>query len=308
MMEALISAINLSKRYRKLMAVDQVTIEVTKGEIYGFLGLNGAGKTTTIRMLLGLIKPTSGNAFLDGKIVNPGNSDMWKNVGHLVEVPYSYPDLTVRENLEIFRRLRLIKERKSVDNIIDKLKLGQYTEVVAGKLSLGNLQRLGLAKALMHNPDIIILDEPANGLDPAGIVEIRELLLEMAHERGAAIFISSHILGEISKFASRLGIIHEGKILYESSVRNMEQQREKCLKVKTHDLTATKALLNYNGYDSVISAEGIMEVTDLKAIEYPEKVAELLVNNGFPPGMIKVEEEDLEKFFLRIIQMKGQIS
>ena len=149
-METVIRTENLSKHYGKLKAVSDVSISVRKGEIYGFLGLNGAGKTTTIRMLLGLIGPSSGNAWLNGTKVSPGNPQMWKNVGYLVETPSSYPNLTVRENLELIRRLRFLAVPGSVDGIIEKLKLGQYSEVIARNLSMGNAQRLGLAKALMH--------------------------------------------------------------------------------------------------------------------------------------------------------------
>jgi ABC-2 type transport system ATP-binding protein len=220
-MQPIIQTINLSKHYGKLNAVENVSINVQKGEIYGFLGLNGAGKTTTIRMLLGLISSTTGEAFLNGKKVNAGNPKMWTDTGYLVEVPYSYPDLTVKENLDITRRLRLIDDRKSVDRVVDLLKLDEYRNVRAKNLSLGNAQRLGLAKAFIHNPKILILDEPANGLDPAGIVEIRELLADLALNNGVTVFISSHILGEISKFATRIGIIHEGMLIHESSVVEM---------------------------------------------------------------------------------------
>ena len=158
-------------------------------------GLNGAGKTTTIRMLLGLIRPTSGVSYIYGKQVRAGQNDIWKNIGYLVEVPYSYPELTVRENLEIIRRMRFISDRNAVDRIIHKLHLKEYTNRKAKNLSQGNSQRLGLAKAFLHNPDILILDEPTNGLDPAGIAEIRELLQDLASNNGATIFISSHILG-----------------------------------------------------------------------------------------------------------------
>ena len=175
-MEDIIITDNLTKYYGKVNAVEGISINVRKGEIYGFLGLNGAGKTTTIRMLLGMVSPTSGNSFLNGKRVNAGNHNLWEKVGYLVEIPYSYPDLTVVENLEIIRRLRNIPGTKAVDEIIDRLKLSSYRNRKAGNLSLGNAQRLGLAKAFLHNPDILILDEPSNGLDPAGIVEIRELL------------------------------------------------------------------------------------------------------------------------------------
>lgn len=303
-MDTVIRTENISKHYRRLKAVDNVTINVLKGAIYGFLGLNGAGKTTTIRMLLGLIHPSSGAAYLNGIKVNPGNPAMWKNIGCLVEVPYGWPDLTVRENLEIIRRLRLINDRKCVGQVIEKLKLEQYSDVISKNLSLGNAQRLGLAKALIHSPEILILDEPANGLDPAGIVEIRELLTDMAQNKGVTIFISSHILGEISKFAYRLGIIHEGVLLHESSVQEMEKLRRYSLLVKTRDLNATGTLLENRGYIVTHAEDEILEVTGKDALTEPENISELLVKSGIAPSLIRVAEEDLETFFLRVINMK----
>lgn len=304
-MNPVIRTENLSKHYGKLKAVEQVSINVRKGEIYGFLGLNGAGKTTTIRMLLGLIRPTRGNSYLNGEKVNPGNTDMWKNVGYLVEIPFSYPDLTVRENLEIIRHLRLISDRKCVDSIIGKLKLERYSNVIVKNLSHGNAQRLGIAKALMHNPEILLLDEPANGLDPAGIVEIREMLSDLASTKGVTIFISSHILGEISKLATRIGIIHEGSLIHESSADEMENLRKKNLQVRTKDLQGAINLLGNNGYTLNIAENRIIEVSGKDSISAPENITTLLVNSGFAPSMIKVLEEDLESFFMRMIRMKG---
>jgi ABC-2 type transport system ATP-binding protein len=305
MMDTVIRTENLSKHYGKLKAVDNVSISVSHGEIYGFLGLNGAGKTTTIRMLLGMIASTSGAAFLNGVKVTPGNSAMWKDIGYLVEVPYSYPDLTVRENLDIVRHLRMIKDPGCIDLIIEKLDLGQYSDIIAKNLSLGNSQRLGLAKAMMHNPALLLLDEPANGLDPAGIVEIRELLKDLALNKGVTVFISSHILGEISKFATRIGIIHEGVLLHESSVSDMENNRKVCLQVKSKDITGAGNILEKSGFAVVLTDEGVLEIKDKEATSYPEKISALLVNSGFPPSLVKVEEEDLETFFLRVIKMKG---
>jgi ABC-2 type transport system ATP-binding protein len=304
-MDSVIYTENLSKHYGKLKAVDHVSISVKQGEIYGFLGLNGAGKTTTIRMLLGLIGSTSGTAYLNGIKVNPGNPEMWKTVGYLVEVPCSYPDLTVKENLEIIRHLRLIRDKESTERIIEKLKLGHYRDVLSKNLSLGNAQRLGLAKALIHEPGILLLDEPANGLDPEGIVEIREMLADLAKKNGITIFISSHILGEISKLATRIGIIHEGKLIHESSVREMEALRKHCLQVRTNYLAGAEEILEKHGYVFTESEEGILEVSGMEAISNPDKVATLLVNSGFPPTLLNVEEEDLESFFLRMIRMKG---
>jgi ABC-2 type transport system ATP-binding protein len=304
-MDTIIRTENLSKHYGKLRAVDRVSINVKKGEIYGFLGLNGAGKTTTIRMLLGLISPTEGESSLNGRKVNPWDPAMWRDIGYLVEVPYSYPDLTIRENLDIIRRMRLIGDNKVVDHIIDILQLGKYSDVIAKNLSLGNSQRLGLAKALIHDPAILLLDEPANGLDPAGIVEIREMLKDLAANKGVTIFISSHILGEISKFATRIGIIHEGALLQESSVHEMEKLRNNYLQIKTADPDGTKIILEKHGYNFIMTDKGIFEITGQEAISNPEKFADMLVKEGIPLTMLKVEEEDLETFFLRVISTKG---
>ena len=304
-METMIRTENLSKHYGKLKAVDNVSINVSKGEIYGFLGLNGAGKTTTIRMMLGMVGPTSGNVYLNNIKVSPGNPEMWKNVGYMVEVPYSYPDLTVRENLEVIRRLRLIPDPALSDHIIETLKLNPYRDVIAKHLSLGNAQRLGLAKALMHKPEILLLDEPANGLDPAGIVEIREMLKDLAQNNGVTVFISSHILGEISKFVTRIGIIHEGRLLQESSVNEMEMLRKHSLRIKTNDLKGTIELLRRKNLDAAISEDGIIEIAGKEAVSDPAAIATLLVKEGYPPSLLQVEEEDLEAFFLRVINMKG---
>jgi len=304
-MDAVIKTENLSKQYGKLIAVNNVSLHVRKGEIYGFLGLNGAGKTTTIRMLLGLIGPTTGNAWLNGIKVSPGNARMWNNVGYLVEIPNSYPNLTVRENLEIVRRMRFMRGQEPVTGIIEKLRLGQYSNIIARNLSQGNAQRLGLAKALLHSPEILLLDEPSNGLDPAGIVEIREMLKDLAKNRGVTIFISSHILGEISKFATRIGIINNGLLIRESSVKEMEILREKCLQIKTRDPDETKRILESNSYSFKIGENGIIQITGEEALQNPEKIAEFLVKSGHPPLLLRVDEEDLESFFLRVISLKG---
>ena len=306
-MDKIIQTENLSKNFKKVRAVNSISISIGKGEIYGFLGLNGAGKTTTIRMLLGMIRPTSGAAYLNGKRVSAGNPELWENVGNLVEIPYSYPDLTVYENLDIIRRLRFIKDRNTVNEIIEKLGLYPYYNIIAKNLSLGNAQRLGLAKALIHNPQILILDEPANGLDPAGIVEIREMLQDLAINKGVTIFISSHILGEVSRFATRIGIIHEGELILESGVSEMEKLRKKSLNVRTHNLDGTKALLENKGYNPIKAEGGFLQIQNTEAILNPENIASFLVNSGLPPDLLVVEEEDLESFFLRVISMKGGV-
>jgi ABC-2 type transport system ATP-binding protein len=291
----------LTKRFGNFKAVDSVSLTVHKGEIYGFLGLNGAGKTTTIRMLLGMIHPFSGHASIVGKKVCADNSALWKRVGYLVEIPYSYPDLSVKENLEIIRRLRFIPDSKVVDKVMEKLNIAQYQDRKAKNLSLGNAQRLGLAKAIMHHPDVLILDEPANGLDPAGIVEIRELLHSLAQDSGVTVFVSSHILGEISKFATRLGIIHEGKLIQEFNMDQLDSLRKRRLLVNTNDNTNAHSILENKGYVVNNMEDGLLELPDKDAIARPDKINVLLVQSGCLPTLLKVDEEDLEAYFLRII-------
>src|SRR5688572_15892277 len=153
----------LTKRYRDVLAVDSVNLRVKPGEIYGFLGLNGAGKTTTIRALLGMIRPSAGDIKVLGQAVGPNGRGPWNKVGHLVESPSAYPELTVRENLEIARRLHGMPDAEATSRVMERLVLTTYADRKAGTLSMGNLQRLGLARALLHEPELLILDEPANG-------------------------------------------------------------------------------------------------------------------------------------------------
>ncbi len=183
---------NITKRFGSIVAADNISIHIREGEIYGFLGLNGAGKTTLIRMMLGMIKPDSGTITLFNQKLT-SNFNQWNDIGYLVETPYSYPNLSVYENLRVVYKLRRLTHPKVIDDIIEKLKLTKYRNIKVNALSLGNQQRLGLAKALIHKPKLLILDEPINGLDPEGIVEVRELLLELA-SNGSTIFLSSHIL------------------------------------------------------------------------------------------------------------------
>lgn len=255
-------------------------------------------------MLLGMISATSGKAYINGKAVSSGNTDLWEEIGYLVEIPYAYPDLTVKENLEIFRRMRGLNDKQAVASIIDRLKLSPYAGRKARQLSLGNAQRLGLAKALMHNPRILILDEPANGLDPAGIYEIREMLADLAHNQGVTVFISSHILGEISRVASRIGIIHEGKLVTELGTAQLESLFRKQLLAGTCDNTAAAAVLEGAGINHTLSEEGELLITRPDLLAHPEQLTLLLTAKGLPPVKLSVVEEDLESFFLRTIGLK----
>jgi ABC-2 type transport system ATP-binding protein len=307
-MADVIQTLDLTKHYGEVKATEAVNLQIKKGEIYGFLGLNGAGKTTTIRMLLGMIRPTSGIVYLFGKKVTPGDMDLWNKVGHLVEIPYAYPELTVLENLEIFRRLHMLKDSSPVNSIIDKLHLGPYRNIKVKNLSMGNAQRLGIAKAMLHHPDLLILDEPANGLDPSGIVQIRELIIDLAVNHGVTIFISSHILGEVSRFATRIGIIHEGHMIRESGVDQLKNARYRALHLDTLDNEKAFESLTRQGYAPGHLPDGTLELEDESALSHPEKISAMLVSLGLAPTKIVVEQEDLEHYFFRIIQTNNPSS
>lgn len=295
----------LVKRFGDVTAVDGVSLAVPRGEIYAFLGLNGAGKTTTIRLLLGMIAPTAGEVRVLGQRIRTGDRTPWAAVGYLVESADAYPELTVRENLEVMRRLRPGVERKAVDQAIDRLALTDYADRRAGALSHGNKQRLGLAKALLHTPALLLLDEPANGLDPAGIVEIRHLLLELVREQGVTVFMSSHILGEVARLAQRIGIIHRGRLLQELDSAELERDRRRRLRVRTRDLDAARAVLQQAGF-APTTADGTITLQDQAAVAHPDTIAAQLCRAGHPPTLLVVEEEELERYFLRLVGADGE--
>ena len=294
-----IETTGLTKWFGRVHAVDSVDLRVARGEIYGFIGLNGAGKTTTIRALLGMIRPTAGSVRLLGEAVGPNGRGPWREVGHLVESPAAYPELTVRENLEIARRLQGISERTATTRVIERLGLDSYADRKAGALSTGNLKRLGLARALLHEPPLLLLDEPANGLDPAGVVEIRELLASLVCEKGITVFMSSHILTEVDRLATRIGIIHKGHLIEQLEAEKLEAWRSPRLEIQARDLDAAQRALAEAGFH-VEPGEGMLISTDPHAIDAPDEVAKILVNAGCPPTRLAIEQEDLEGHFLRL--------
>ena len=306
-MNWVIESENLGKRYGKLNAVDGLCLRVGQGEIYAFLGLNGAGKTTTLRMLLGMIKPTTGNATVLQTRVRLGSRIPWAQVGYLVETSHAYPELTVRENLEVARRLHPGIDPKAVDQMIERLALAPYADRQTGTLSLGNAQRLGLAKALLHNPQLLLLDEPANGLDPAGIVEIRALLIELAHQHGVTVFMSSHILAEVSRLANRIGIIHEGHLLQEMNMNDLEKNRRRRLLVRVRDPGTARAALVAAGFLVETVEDVSLELRDQAALDHPDEIASLLVQAKTPPTHLSLDLEDLEQYFLRLVGLQGGI-
>ena len=204
---------NLTKKFGKFLAVNSIDLQVPKGGIYGFLGPNGAGKSTTIRMLLGLMKETQGQVKVFGKSIKEDRRAILKRVGSMVETPSYYGHLTAYENLEVSRKI-LGVEKKEINRVLEIVKLMDVQHKAVKKFSLGMKQRLGIAQALLGNPELLILDEPTNGLDPSGIIEMRELIKSFPEKYGITVLISSHILSEIELIATHVGIINKGKLLF----------------------------------------------------------------------------------------------
>ena len=298
-MDTVIKTEDLTKEYGSLAAVKFLDLDIAKGEIYGFIGLNGAGKTTTIRMLLGMIKPTVGSVELFGEQIKPGSTEIWSKVGFLVETASAYPELTVLENLEASRRLYRLANRRLTDEVMEKLNLVRYRDKKAKYLSLGNYQRLAVARALLHKPQLLVLDEPTNGLDPAGIVEIRNSLQELAKNEGVTVFVSSHILGEVYRFTTRVGIIHEGVLIEEMDIEALNTRMEEKLVLDAVDRPKLLNALKGLGYHPQENSLGEAEIIDSNLIKAPDKLLVELVKKDVRVSKVNVEKEDLEQYFLK---------
>jgi ABC-2 type transport system ATP-binding protein len=292
----------VSKQYGQLMAVDDVTLEVRRGEVYALLGLNGAGKTTLIRLLLGMIRATAGQVEIAKQQVSA--RAVWSQVGYLVETPSAYPELTVRENLEVVRRLRRVADRSAVDDVIDLFDLRPYADLRARALSLGNMQRLGLAKAFLHRPALLVLDEPVNSLDPAGVVEVRTLLMQLARDQGVTVLLSSHRLAEVARVATRIGVMHRGRLVDEFDANALASRVHTQLEVGARDLNRATQVLHEAGFDAR-DESGELILRDSWALCHPELVATALVRVGVPPTRLATTEEDLETYFLRLVTSAG---
>ena len=223
MSEMIIQTEGLTKKYRGRYAVDHLNLEIAKGDIYGFLGPNGAGKTTTIRMLLGLIQPTSGSIRIFGRELQRDKLAILRRIGSLVESPSYYGHLSAIDNLEAIRRILQVPKSR-IDEVLDIVSLSSEARRPVKGFSLGMKQRLGIAASLLGNPELLILDEPTNGLDPSGIHEIRELIKSMPKRYGITVLVSSHLLGEMELMASKVGIIREGRMVFQDTIDNLRLQ------------------------------------------------------------------------------------
>ncbi|MED4400354.1 ABC transporter ATP-binding protein [Metabacillus fastidiosus] len=300
-MEEIIKTTNLTKIYGKQKSVDNLNITVHQGDIYGFLGRNGAGKTTTIRMLLGLIKPTHGKIEIFGQDLFKNQKEILKRIGSIVEVPGFYGNLTARENLLINAKIIGVHKRNAVEDALEIVGLENETKKLVGKYSLGMKQRLGIARALLHYPELLILDEPTNGLDPIGIKEMRKLIKNLAKERKITLLISSHILSEIEQLVDHMGIIHEGKLLEEIEFDSLRKKNRKCLEFQvSNDDKAIMLLENhFEIFDYEVHDDGNIRI--YSHIGQQGKINKLFVQNDIEVLKITMSEDRLEDYFTKLV-------
>jgi len=289
---ALVAA-HLTKVIGERTIVDDVSFELRRGEVFGFLGPNGAGKTTTIRMLVGLIKPTSGRVTICGHDVRRDFEAALRCVGCIVETPDLYRFMTGRENLEHFARMLRVP-RTEIPRVAELVALEHRLDQRVGTYSLGMRQRLGIAQALLGDPQLLILDEPANGLDPAGIREIRTLLRRLATERDMAVFVSSHLLAEVELMCDRVAIIHKGKILKEGDVRELISSRRE-MELRVDDVDRAALILAEQNVVHTVN-DGVIDVA-IDEADAPPLVAEL-VRNGIAIFHAQRKVHTLEELFL----------
>ena len=272
MNEMIIQTSGLSKHYRSRRAVDNVNLDIRRGDIYGFLGPNGAGKTTTIRMLLGLIRPTKGTIRIFGRDLNREKLAILRKIGSLVEYPSYYGHLTGYDNLEAIRCILDVPKTR-IDEVLETVRLTKEAKRPVKGYSLGMKQRLGIASALLGSPELLILDEPTNGLDPSGILEMRELIKSMPKEHGITVLVSSHLLSEVEQMATRVGIIRQGAMLFQDSIDTLRARAKSKIRIAASDPERALRVVSATGCHAVLEQGALLldPVSDAKiaaAVQY----------------------------------------
>ncbi|SHJ97369.1 ABC transporter ATP-binding protein [Paramaledivibacter caminithermalis] len=299
-MSIIIKTKNLTKYYGKLKAVDNVNLTVKKGEIYGFLGRNGAGKTTTIKMLLGLIKPTVGEIEIFGQNIRKEKRDILQRTGFVADFPGFYLNLSGVENLKINTSLLGVQKMNAIEDALNIVGIWEERNKLVKKYSLGMKQRLGIARSIIHNPELLIFDEPTNGLDPIGIKDTRRLIKSLAEKRKITIFISSHILSEIQQLANTIGIIHNGRLLEEISIEELRKKSRKYIEVQVSNAAKASILLErrLRVYDYEIHEENIIRV--YSHYDMISKINRIFVENDIDVIMLRLREDNLEDYFIKL--------
>ncbi|RSL34751.1 ABC transporter ATP-binding protein [Salibacterium salarium] len=303
----IINTTGLTKKYNKENVVNEVNLSIDQGDIYGFLGPNGAGKTTTIRMLLGLIKPTEGQIDIFEKDLSANKISILRGVGSLVEHPSYYGNLTGLENLEAISRLLKLGDKNDITNILQTIGLTESKDKLVKKYSLGMKQRLGIGIALLGSPKLLILDEPTNGLDPSGIQEMRELITKLPEERGITVMVSSHLLSEVDQMANKVGIIHEGHLIYQNRIEELRRQSAPKIHLRVNDLGIAEIILKNEGWSTDINSEGIitLDESDDNKIAY---IADKLIRQQIAVYRIQEKKRSLEEIFLDLTKKEEDIS
>jgi ABC-2 type transport system ATP-binding protein len=298
--ECVIETNSVSRRFGKVVAVDGVDLCVLPKSVYGFLGPNGAGKTTTIRMLLGLIRPDGGEIRVLAQSLTRNRLAVLQRVGALVEAPSLYPHLTGRENLEVTRRLTAAWPEQ-IDRVLEIVKLEQDADRLVRGYSMGMRQRLGIALALLNEPDLLILDEPTNGLDPAGIREMRDLMTRLPQEQNITVFLSSHLLSEVEQVATHIGIINQGRMLFQGTLDDLHARRREQVSLGVNRSSEAIEVLTRAGWSPRLNGNRHVHIP-IKRRDEPAHLNTLLVSQGFEVDHLSVDQPSLEDIFLELTQ------
>ncbi|WP_316792938.1 ABC transporter ATP-binding protein [Pedobacter frigoris] len=298
MSELVIETRGLNHYFGQQKVVDNLSLKVQKGSIYGFLGPNGAGKTTSIKILLNLLKSPKDTVYLFGKELNSNRIKSLKRLGALVEQPAIYAHMSGKENL-INRCILLGINKEKADDMLALVGLTEAADKKAGKYSLGMKQRLGISLALLSDPELLLLDEPTNGLDPNGIIEIRNLMIELAGKHGKTILVSSHLLSEIERIATHVGIINKGKLLFQGTITELHDLSKPTIEIEVSDIVGASEFLKTNGFEVNTIEEKKISLM-YKSADESGKINTLLVQNGFIVSSIYQVRKDLEHLFLDI--------
>lgn len=303
-MENIIETENLTKQYGTYTVFDNINIHVPKGKIYGLLGRNGAGKTTLMKIILQLVRPTNGTVKLFGTDFRETSEDLYHKIGSIIETPGFYSNLTAYENLHL---LGCLRGKGQKDDIYECLKVvglqNQHTKPFS-EYSLGMKQRLGIAAAIMHEPELLILDEPINGLDPIGISEIRSFLFDLSHTKGTTILISSHVLSEIEQIADIIGIMHDGHLIEEVNMAELHKRKRKYIEFVVSDaVMAAKLLENDYGISDYSIQSNTIRIFD--CTHNCGEINRIFIENGFAVTKLNLCEEHLEDYFSDLIGGSG---
>ena len=291
---------NLTKQYGTITVVDNINLHVPKGKIYGLLGRNGAGKTTAMKMMLQLVYPTGGAIRLFGTDYKEHTHSLYGKIGSIIETPGFYSNLTGYENLKIIAKLRGQLSKHSVQEALRVVGLEKETRKVFADYSLGMKQRLGIAAAIMHEPELLILDEPINGLDPIGISEIRSFLSELSHSKGTTILISSHVLNEIEQIADIIGVMHEGRLIEEVNMAELHKRNRRYIEFELSNVEIAAKILENHYQIKDYSIQG----NTIKIYDFTHNSGEInkaFVENGLLVTKINTNEENLENYFSGLI-------